>query len=626
MDAPVSCARHRSINRSTLLKLARDVQTIVFGRADWKAPELLTSSLMLFRPTIAGLAHFNSTQRLREGQTMSAIDSPMSRCLRCKRAFLMHCILGLVSVHVLLSEHGLANEPNKATSEIQFKILDDSGKLLPCRVHLKNDIGEPQRAAGMPFWRDHFVCSGQVDVEVLAGKYAYEIERGPEHKRLSGTVAVEAGKRAVVEATLTRIAKLRDEGWFSGDMHVHRPVAEIEQLMLAEDLDFAPVITWWNARNPWRDAAIPNDVSVTFDGHRHYTIMAGEDEREGGALLYYGLQRPVDLSVKSREFPSPMQFVADAREQVKDVWIDIEKPFWWDVPTWLASGQMNSIGLANNHMCHSRMYESEAWGRPRDAERLPIPLGNGFWTQEIYYHMLNAGLRLPPSAGSASGVLPNPVGYNRVYVHLDKPFSREAWFESLSRGRCFVTNGPLLRVSANDQLPGAILNLADDRPLEIKLSIKLTSNDRVPFLEVIHNGRIVKTIDCSPGERGENVLQRTATILVSEPGWFLVRAISDVDHTFRFASTAPWYVESKTIDRRISRRSAQMFLDWVNERIDRVQKNVTDADQLRAVLEPHEKARVFWLKQVQQANADLEGSEPTIEQTSNRASPVKVTK
>ena len=45
-------------------------------------------------------------------------------------------------------------------------------------------------------------------------------------------------------------------------------------------------------------------------------------------------------------------------------------------------------------------------------------MGVGYWVQEIYYHLLNCGLRVAPSAGSASGVLPNPVGYNRVYVHL----------------------------------------------------------------------------------------------------------------------------------------------------------------------------------------------------------------
>jgi len=35
---------------------------------------------------------------------------------------------------------------------------------------------------------------------------------------------------------------------------------------------------------------------------------------------------------------------------------------------------MNSIGLANNHMCRDRMYESEAWGKPRFVERLPLLL------------------------------------------------------------------------------------------------------------------------------------------------------------------------------------------------------------------------------------------------------------
>src|SRR6185503_1387152 len=138
-----------------------------------------------------------------------------------------------------------------------------------------------------------------------------------------------------------------------------------------------------------------------------------------------------------------------------DGWIDIEKPYWWDVPVWLASGQMNSIGIANNHMCRSRMYPDEAWGKPRDLKQYPNPRGNGFWTQEIYYHVLDSGLRIPPSAGSASGVLPNPVGYNRVYVHLEEPFTYDRWFGGLSRGKCFVTNGPLLVVKANDQFPGA---------------------------------------------------------------------------------------------------------------------------------------------------------------------------
>ncbi len=116
-----------------------------------------------------------------------------------------------------------------------------------------------------------------------------------------------------------------------------------------------------------------------------------------------------------------MNFFHEARRH-PGAWIDIEKPFWWDVPIWLASGRIDSIDLANNHMSRSQMYESEASGKPRDSKRFPPPKGNGYWSQEIYYHILDCGLRIPPSAGSASGVIPNPVGYNRVYVHVGKAF------------------------------------------------------------------------------------------------------------------------------------------------------------------------------------------------------------
>lgn len=518
------------------------------------------------------------------------------------------CVAFLVSLFISYPADILSAEEK---TSLQISVKEFNKRPLPCRIHLKNERGEPQKAFGQPFWHDHFVCSGTVRMNVPPGKYTWEIERGPEYERKSGDIKVVTDKVAAVDVTLKRIASLRDEGWYSADLHVHRPVDEIERLILAEDLDFAPVITWWNNKNFWRKNKVPQKITAQFNGHRFYSIMAGEDERQGGALLYFSLKQPLDLSVKSREVPSSMFFAELAQKKNKEVWIDIEKPFWWDVPVWLASGQMDSIGLANNHMCRSEMLDMEAWGKPRDRRRLGDVRGNGFWTQELYYHILNSGLRIPPSAGSASGVLRNPVGYNRVYVYLGrensekenveqeinkhpKVFTRETWFESLSRGRCFVTNGPLLRVMANEQLPGATLKLSRDQGTPIKLSVKLTSNDRVPALEVIHNGQVVKTIECS-NERDQ---QKTITFTVNEPGWFLVRAITDVKNTFRFASTAPWYIESETEPFRGSRKSAQFFLDWVNERIERIKSNVKDENELRKVLVWQEKAREFWKQKV----------------------------
>jgi hypothetical protein len=130
-------------------------------------------------------------------------------------------------------------------------------------------------------------------------------------------------------------------------LNIHRPLSQIDLLLQAEDLGFAPVITWWNQRNHWE---------------QNMHTQAGEDEREGGALLFHRMQTPTDITKSTRETLSPMVYVEQSRKQNPGVWIDIEKPFLWDVPVWLASGKMQSVGVANNHMWRSQMLPNEAWG------------------------------------------------------------------------------------------------------------------------------------------------------------------------------------------------------------------------------------------------------------------------
>ena len=279
--------------------------------------------------------------------------------------------------------------------------------------------------------------------------------------------------------------------------------------------------------------------------------------------------------------------------------IDIEKPFWWDTPVWLASGKVDTIGLANNHMCRSTMYETEAWGRPRDTERLPAPRGNGFWSQEIYYHVLNSGLRMPPSAGSASGVLPNPVGYNRVYAHVPGDFTYEKWWEAVRVGRSFVTNGPLLICRANNQLPGSVFQSRDGEPARLTLEIELVSNDHVPEIEIIQNGKVAQRLPVD-----ELPAKMQVAVEFRESGWLLVRAVTDHPRTFRFASTAPFYVEING-GPRISRRSAQFFCDWCAERAAQVRQRLAgDPEKQREVLEHHLLAERFWNDRLSRANVE----------------------
>jgi hypothetical protein len=270
------------------------------------------------------------------------------------------------------------------------------------------------------------------------------------------------------------------------------------------------------------------------------------------------------------------------------------------MPAWAVSGQVDSIGIANNHMCRSQMYANEAWGRPRDRQRLPDPLGNGYWTQEIYYHLLNCGLRLPPSAGSASGVLPNPVGYNRVYVQAGETLDYAAWWANLKAGRCFVTNGPLLVCRANGELPGHVFSSAADQPLDVELSVALTSLDRVPKIEIVQNGRVVKSVELDDAREQS----RTVQFQCQGSGWFLVRAIADRPETFRFASTAPWYVESRESEPFISRSSVEFFVEWLDERRQQIVEALDDPDEQAEVLRPLDRARDVWRTKLASASEE----------------------
>ncbi|MBM3289833.1 MAG: hypothetical protein FJY92_06740 [Candidatus Hydrogenedentes bacterium] len=483
-----------------------------------------------------------------------------------------------------------------STGSASLRVIDaGTGGETPARIHLTDLGGSVVKVAGFPWWHDHFVVPGAATVTLPAGDYRCVVERGPEYRPAQGAFTVRANETTELEVRVERFVDMPTRGWWPGDLHVHRPLDDIEILMRAEDLRIAPVITWWNTRNVWKDRPASADTLVRFDNDRFYDVMAGEDERNGGAFLYFGAGAPVDLSTCDKEWPSPLAILDQAKRACPNLWIDIEKPFWWDVPAAIAQGLCSSIGLANNHMCRNKMYESEAWGKPRDPARLPSPRGNGYWSQDIYYELLNCGVRIPPSAGSASGVLPNPVGYNRVYVQIDGALTWGSWWDGLRAGRSFVTNGPMLVVQANGQWPGHVF--ASNGAIEIALSAEITSLDTIPYIEVIKNGAIDHTVPFADWQRTGSL----GTLRFDESGWFLVRAVTDNPKTFRFASTAPYYVEVGAHTTRISRASAQSILAWVRERMARIQHD--DPAKRDEILAHHRAADAFWADRVKRANA-----------------------
>ena len=507
---------------------------------------------------------------------------------------------GLALIPVALATALALAAPQQASAAkgtLLLKVTDrDTGKPIAARIHLKNARGKPVRVPKAPFWKDHFVIDGQIELKLPLGSYTFEMERGAEYQTRTGRFLLERFANDTKTVDMKRFVNMAEHGWYSGDLHIHRPPKDIEVLMRAEDLHVGPVITWWNNRNLYPGKP-PKKLLVKFDGNRYYRLLAGEDERGGGALLYFNLEKPLPLAGSQRECPSPMKFLLAASGQA-GVHIDIEKPFWWDVPVWIASGKVDSIGLANNHMCRSQMLANEAWGKPRDTTRFPNPWGNGQWTQHIYYHLLNCGIKLPPSAGSASGVLPNPVGYNRVYVHCGSQFSYTRWWKNLRAGKVVVTNGPLIRPSVQGKLPGHTFKADQGKTLELLIGLTLSTRDKIRYLEIIKNGEIAHEVRLADWAKAGGKLP---PLKFKKSGWFLVRAVTTNPKTFRFASTGPYYVEIG-YKKRISKSSARFFLDWVRERKGQIK--LDDPAQQREVIKHHDAAQEYWQGLVEKANVE----------------------
>ena len=215
--------------------------------------------------------------------------------------------------------------------------------------------------------------------------------------------------------------------------------------------------------------------------------------------------------------------------------------------------------------------------------------------------MLNAGFRIPPSAGTASGVHGSEPGYNRVYVHVGEDFTYEKFWQRLKAGRCFVTNGPLLRVRVDGELPGHVFTAAAGEEKDVTIEVDLASRENVPFLEVIKNGRVERQVAFDK----KSGTVKVGTLKFKQSGWFAVRAVTDVEHTYRFAMTGPYYVEIGAEKQHISKVSARFFLEMVDDEIARVQSaSGLQSGQKDDFLSYCARARKFWEGRVGEANAD----------------------
>jgi hypothetical protein len=454
-----------------------------------------------------------------------------------------------------------------------------TGERIPVKVSVISSPGNfahPQDAilkvgTGDPF----FYADGAFEVKVPRGLTKVVVERGTEYVPSVLTVDMPARGTVTVDVELERWSELGEEGWHPGNTHIHydekeeRPDERLWFDPRVEDLRMTAisVLQRWDfdyASNKYQPGML-----TEFSTAHHY-VQCGEENRHGArwdenADMGYG--HIMLLSIRNIVEPVSRGMLVDA--------------FTPDYPplVYACDDTRRQGGIVI--WCHNgRGLEAPvaaAMGKV-DAFNLFDP----YWTDveyDIYYRMLNAGIRLPASTGSdwflCSG--------NRVYAQSDGPFDYESWVQALTAGRTFITNGPALTLSVDGRAPGAEIEATAGRQLSGLVNWK--SHYPVNQVELVSNGAVVASESFPEGSTEGNL---EADVAAETDGWVAARVSSTArDSYFQpvFAHTSPVYVNAGS-DGPHKLDAARHFVAEIDDSLELVTKKgkfYTDAQRSEVV-------------------------------------------
>jgi hypothetical protein len=475
---------------------------------------------------------------------------------------------------------------------------------IAARIELRTSRGRPVslRLPGTAQLGGHFYVDGRLTLPLRIGQYEFDLDAGPEYRTQTGHFEIQRHADDTKTVEMHRVVNMAKEGWWAGDLDVTRPLADLPLAMRAEGLSVVPDTAWQNVDGKWSENDVEGSRRLAPAGQPAFGPWAMLDQRPGGGLLLFDLPTPPDgLRNATRYAPSSREVARAARAAGGHV--VARTPLAWDLPVWLAGDVLDAIDVINPHSLADGVVDNEGAGRPRDKVLFPGATGNGRWSEAIYYHVLECGLRIPPAAGSGcgSGTNDSPVGTNRAYVYCGDDFSYERWWDGLEAGRVVVTNGPLLRPLVEGQPPGYVFHLAEGRTLSLQVGLNLATRTPIDYLEIVKNGRAVAEVRLDRLAKSHG---RLPPVLFDDSGWLVVRAVTGDRRRYQFAASGPYYVE-KSGQPRISRTSVRFFLDWIDAAEARLGKlpDLDAADRQRLLAE-QETARRFFADLLSRANAD----------------------
>ncbi|MFP6621478.1 MAG: CehA/McbA family metallohydrolase [Pirellulaceae bacterium] len=434
--------------------------------------------------------------------------------------------------------------------------------------------------------------------ELPAGDYRIRVERGKEYIPAEFSVSIGSNKISK-DLPIVRFVNLAAQGWYSGETHVHRRPHELPNVQLAEDLNVTFPVTFWTINSnkaphlspsPLRrqgpsphgdrkdlgaDVIFIDRTHVMFPRNTEYEVFNIDQQRHTlGAVFLLNHK-----SIFTEKMP-PVAKIAE-KAHAEGALLDLDKHSWpWSMML-VPVAKVDLFELSNNSLWRtefgfrrSAVPTARQWNVESDAGGMTEYGWIQFGLQN-YYTLLNCGFDLKPTAGTASGVHPVPLGFSRVYVHQPKGFTPEGWINGLKQGRSFVTTGPMLLATLDGLLPGETLRRSSNKVKEVSLAGEVTYHKKVDRVEVVGTGfSEVIPVQWRRTATGawKGTFQWARTF--DRTRFVAVRCYQfDKNRRVRFAHTAPWYV-------RVDDQSIRPF-DWeVDYLIQRIETEITRNQQV----------------------------------------------
>jgi TolB protein len=435
-------------------------------------------------------------------------------------------------------------------------------------IHADDGFDRSQRTAEAHYFHTH----GEVMIDVPAGIVSVEILHGLERKFEQRRVVTSAGQAVDLAVNI-------DEGtwavpapghWVSADVHVHMnyggeyrntPAHLVEQAA-AENLGIV------NALIVNKEQRFPD---IAYNGLRR------DPASQSTALVVHGQEYHTSywghlglLDISGVVLPGYVGYPNTAAASLTPMNADIAD---------IAHARGALVGYV-----HPFDDYPEPISKPHEVltNELPVDVALGKvdymeivgfsdhrTTARVWYQLLNLGFRIPAAGGTDAmanyASLRGPVGMNRVYARTpDGEINQAQWLDALKQGRSFATNGPLLGFTLGGTEIGDELKF-DRAQREVKFTVSLRSIVPVDHVEVVCNGRVVKSFAArAPVDHGD--FSGSAGLATS--GWCLARASTDQSRypildNYVYATTSPVYV---TIAGRAPRspEDARYFSAWID--------------------------------------------------------------